>query len=146
MAGIFRTVYLQRTVDPLILDKTWETFNAFVAGAAETELALICACAPSLNRLFGRVFLGASVSSRRSNNSGPESKRSWNREAMKFEPRSELAVKRDGDAEKTDMRFQSKSLFYDQITDGSDNRLDHAVPNSGFAVGSHEQRQFTDAV
>src|ERR1700744_4977878 len=62
VAGIFRTIYLQRAVDPLILDKTWETFNTFVAGTAETEIALICACAPSLNRLFGRVFLGASVS------------------------------------------------------------------------------------
>lgn len=146
MAGVFRTIYLQRAVDPLTLDTTWETFNAFVAGAAEAEIALIYPCAPSLNHLFGRVFRGASVSSRRSNDSGPENKRNWNIGAMQSEPRSELAVKHDGDAEKTNMRFQSQSLFYDQITGGSDNGLDHAVPNSGFAVGSHERRQFTGAV
>jgi hypothetical protein len=60
-AGIARTVYLAAGVDPYQSDKTWIAFNGYVAGLAEANLGLICACAPSLNRLSGRYFGSASV-------------------------------------------------------------------------------------
>ena len=51
IAGIVRTIYLVRieTNDP---DKSWNGFNVFVAGIAELNLGIICACAPSLKYLF----------------------------------------------------------------------------------------------
>ena len=66
-AGIARTIYLSSTVDPLQPDKTWIGFNAYVAGLAEANLGFICACAPSLNRLFGRFFRSPSVNGSKDN-------------------------------------------------------------------------------
>jgi hypothetical protein len=61
-AGIVRTVYLSQAVDPKYWDKTWIGFNSFVAGLAEANLGFICACAPSLNSLFGRYFASSPLS------------------------------------------------------------------------------------
>jgi hypothetical protein len=60
-------------------DKTWVGFNGYVAGLAEANLGFICACAPSLNRLFGRYFGDSSVNGSNYNtnsNSGRRSEKS----------------------------------------------------------------------
>ena len=62
-AGIARTVYLAAGVDPYQADKTWIAFDGYVAGLLEANLGFICACAPSLNRLFGCFFGASSVNS-----------------------------------------------------------------------------------
>jgi len=54
IAGIVRTAYLSQ-VQSLSVDKTWLGFNVFVAGIAEGNLGIICACAPSLKSCF-RVY------------------------------------------------------------------------------------------
>jgi hypothetical protein len=38
------------------LDKPWLSYNAFAAGVAEVNVAIICACAPSLKSFFGNFF------------------------------------------------------------------------------------------
>jgi hypothetical protein len=54
-AGIARTVYLGR-VQGTQLDKTWFAFDVFLASVAECNVAIICACAPSLKFLFSKYF------------------------------------------------------------------------------------------
>jgi hypothetical protein len=56
IAGILRTIYLaqmQRSSDD---DKTWIGFNTVVAGIAEGNIGIVCACAPSLHHVFKRFF------------------------------------------------------------------------------------------
>lgn len=55
IAGIVRTVYLVKAEGPDI-DKTWNTFNAIVAGKTEGDFGIICACAPSLRSCFKYHF------------------------------------------------------------------------------------------
>ena len=55
--GCVRTVFLGRAQE-LMVDKFWLAFNVFVASVAECNLAIVCACAPSLKALFGRYFRG----------------------------------------------------------------------------------------
>ena len=55
VAGIVRTVYLSK-VESDDIDKTWNSFNVFVAGMAEENVAIICACAPSLKSCFRNFF------------------------------------------------------------------------------------------
>ena len=38
------------------MDKTWLGFNTFVAGIAEGNIGIVCACIPSLKRFFGQWF------------------------------------------------------------------------------------------
>lgn len=54
-AGIARTIYLSR-VQAEMYDKSWFAFNIFVASIAECNVAIACACAPSLKTIFGRFF------------------------------------------------------------------------------------------
>jgi hypothetical protein len=55
VAGIVRTVYLAK-IESDDIDKTWNSFNLFVAGMAEGDLAIICASAPSLKSCFRNFF------------------------------------------------------------------------------------------
>lgn len=54
-AGIARTIYLGRAQAELY-DKSYAAFNIFVASIAECNVAIACACAPSLKTIFGRFF------------------------------------------------------------------------------------------
>jgi hypothetical protein len=62
IAGIVRTVYLSQ-VQSSNFDKTWLGFNVFAAGIAEGNVAIVCACAPSLKSCF-RGFFHDAMSSR----------------------------------------------------------------------------------
>jgi hypothetical protein len=55
VAGIVRTVYLG-IVKSNRVDKTWLTFNVFVAAMAEENIAIVCACAPSIKSFFRSYF------------------------------------------------------------------------------------------
>ena len=44
---------MQRSSDN---DKTWIGFNTVVAGIAEGNIGIVCACAPSLHHVFKRFF------------------------------------------------------------------------------------------
>jgi len=55
IAGIIRTVYVRR-VQGIQGDKSWLGFTAFAAGIAESNLAIVCACAPSLKSVCGKFF------------------------------------------------------------------------------------------
>ncbi|RDI88319.1 hypothetical protein Vi05172_g1937 [Venturia inaequalis] len=59
-AGIARTIYLDRA-QAEVYDKSWLTFNIFVASIAECNVGIACACAPSMKTLFGRFFRDVSV-------------------------------------------------------------------------------------
>jgi len=72
-AGIVRTIYLGHA-QAEALDKSWIAFPAFAGAIAESNIAIICACAPSLRFLFGKFF--RNVSSR--SNQSKESKDSSN--------------------------------------------------------------------
>jgi hypothetical protein len=54
-AGCVRTYYLVR-VESSDIDKTWNGFNVFVAGIAELNLGIMCACAPSVHHFFKDFF------------------------------------------------------------------------------------------
>jgi hypothetical protein len=53
-AGIARTYYLGRI--QVEVDKYWYAFEVEAASIAEVNIAIICACAPSLNSIAGRFF------------------------------------------------------------------------------------------
>lgn len=53
--GIARTIFLHRSQAETI-DKGYVSYNALAAGTAECNVAIVCACAPSLKMLFGRYF------------------------------------------------------------------------------------------
>jgi hypothetical protein len=59
------------------MDKTWLGFNTFVAGIAEGNIGIVCACIPSLRRFFGQWFrdrsTGAGAVSEGGSGSGFES-------------------------------------------------------------------------
>ena len=54
-AGGVRTYYLSKA-ESLIADKTWILFTVWIASIVECNVAVICACAPSLNFVFGKFF------------------------------------------------------------------------------------------
>lgn len=56
IAGIVRTVFLSQDLGSNNIDKSWLGFNVFVAGIAESNVAIVCACAPSLKSLFRTYF------------------------------------------------------------------------------------------
>jgi hypothetical protein len=70
-AGIARTIYLVK-VQANVLDKTWYAFDVCASGVAECNIAIVCACAPSLKAVTGRFFanLSSLASSKHSNGSG----------------------------------------------------------------------------
>src|SRR4051812_12327040 len=48
-------------------DKTWIGFNTVVAGIAEGNIGIICACAPSIHHYFRRFFVaGTTIAGSRS--------------------------------------------------------------------------------
>ncbi|KAF2434915.1 hypothetical protein EJ08DRAFT_438029 [Tothia fuscella] len=51
IAGIIRTVYVRRLEGDSI-DKTWLLSSVFIAGIAECNIGIVCACAPSLTSYF----------------------------------------------------------------------------------------------
>jgi hypothetical protein len=55
IAGIVRTIFLCQ-VDSSNPDKTWLGFTVIAAGTIEGNLAIICACAPSLRSCFRNFF------------------------------------------------------------------------------------------
>jgi hypothetical protein len=92
-------------------DKTWVAFNGYVAGLAEANLGFICACAPSLNRLFGRFFRGLSLNGSRHNtdsNSGPKRSEISPR-IMQLEQHNESLGAVD-ELEEVEIRFYGKSF------------------------------------
>ena len=54
-AGVVRTYYLSQAEEP-IADKSWILFTVWIASIVECNVAVICACAPSLNFVFGKFF------------------------------------------------------------------------------------------
>lgn len=54
-AGIARTVYMWKI--HYVADQTWTGHTLFAWSIVETELAIICACAPSLRAFFRRYLL-----------------------------------------------------------------------------------------
>jgi hypothetical protein len=55
IVGGIRTYHLSEATK-LRVDKTWMVFNVWVASIAEGNLAIMCACAPSLKGIFGKYF------------------------------------------------------------------------------------------
>src|ERR1700753_1151806 len=54
LAGCIRTFYLGKAEGTA--DKSWYVFDAYVASIAEMNIAVICACAPSLKSVTGQFF------------------------------------------------------------------------------------------
>jgi hypothetical protein len=85
IAGIVRTYYLGKA-EGSNPDKTWIAFNVFVAGIAEGNVAIICACAPSLKSFFGVFFRDhmpkLKLSALRSGGSDSKNKRSAETDMM----------------------------------------------------------------
>lgn len=54
-AGIVRTYYISRALFQTY-DETWDGYPAWISGAIELDLGLICACAPALRTLFSTYF------------------------------------------------------------------------------------------
>jgi hypothetical protein len=119
-AGIARTVYLSEAVDPKQWDKTWIGFNSFVAGLAEANLGFICACAPSLNRLFGKFFASSSVHDSKhdaDSNSGLRRSEKSPR-IMQGEQHSD-SLGAGGEVEDLEMRLYSKPLDMFDVDDAT---------------------------
>lgn len=57
-AGIVRTIFLTKILDGKSFDLSWIGFETFAAAFAETQIGIICACAPSLKSIFARYFKG----------------------------------------------------------------------------------------
>jgi hypothetical protein len=57
---------MQRSSDD---DKTWIGFNTVVAGIAEGNIGIVCACAPSLHHVFKRFF-GSEITTTGSRSTG----------------------------------------------------------------------------
>jgi hypothetical protein len=72
-AGIVRTFYLSQLEGFDDLDKTWLGFNTFVAGIAEGNIGIVCACVPSLKRFFGQWFRDKSTGAGSGSEGGSES-------------------------------------------------------------------------
>jgi hypothetical protein len=68
VAGIVRTIFLGQVYSSNP-DKTWLGFTVIVAGTIEGNLAIICACAPSLRSCF-RNFFRNNFSTKSSNTVG----------------------------------------------------------------------------
>src|ERR1700761_3120289 len=54
VAGCVRTFYLSKAEGTQ--DKSWYVFDVYVASIAEMNIAIICACAPSLKSVTGQFF------------------------------------------------------------------------------------------
>jgi hypothetical protein len=91
-AGIVRTIYLSRLEGFADLDKTWLGFNTFVAGIAEGNIGIVCACVPSLKRFFGQWFrdgsTGAGSGSEGGSGTGSESNGRGKKPLMSATPHS----------------------------------------------------------
>lgn len=69
-AGIVRTFYLGKATGAEF-DKTWYGFDVYAASVAECNIAIICACAPSLKSITGRFFHSmGSIGSNKNTGSG----------------------------------------------------------------------------
>jgi hypothetical protein len=53
--SVFRLMYLVRAAQPNA-DRTWNAFNALIAGKTEGDIGIICACAPCLHVFFKHFF------------------------------------------------------------------------------------------
>jgi hypothetical protein len=80
-AGIARTIFLGK-VQAELLDKSWVAFEVYVASIAECNVAIICACAPSLKAFFGRFFSDVATKYGSRLNSGKNSKQSSNQDSV----------------------------------------------------------------
>jgi hypothetical protein len=82
VAGTFRAVYVSRALTDGV-DMSWLSYNALAAGIAESNLAVICACAPSLKSLlsnfFRDQFTKSGNSERRYGSSGHSGNRNFGR-------------------------------------------------------------------
>jgi hypothetical protein len=58
IAGIIRTIYVWKVTDETY-DETWVGYTMWLWTAVESDLAIICACAPALKPFFRR-YLGGS--------------------------------------------------------------------------------------
>src|ERR1700753_2930756 len=54
LAGCIRTFYLGKAEGTA--DKSWYVFDTYIASIAEMNVAIICACAPSLKSVTGQFF------------------------------------------------------------------------------------------
>lgn len=66
-AGSLRTYYTYLALTSKLGDLTWYQYPAFLAAAVENDLAIICACIPTLRPLVRPIFAlmkGSSVTSR----------------------------------------------------------------------------------
>lgn len=130
-AGIVRTVYLAEAVDPKHWDKTWIGFNSFVAGLAEANLGFICACAPSLNRLFGQFFASSSVHGSKydaDSNSGLRRSEKSPR-IMQYEQHSD-SLGAGNEVEDLEMRLYSKPLDMFDVDDVATNTSNAGISNA----------------
>lgn len=144
VCGGLRTFYLYQA--EISLDKTWAAYNTFVLSIAEANIGIICACAPSLNRLFGRFFSGRSTQNRNhSDNSGSSGPRNdMNSGSVESEPHSdETAVMEEN--EEREMRFYGKSFYLDQVTNPSNDGAEYHAPTTGshFRVSPHDAGNVT---
>ena len=67
--GIARTFYLGKVTSPEF-DKTWYGFDVYAWSVAECNVAIMCACAPSLKSITGRFFRSTSGRSGSNNDTG----------------------------------------------------------------------------
>jgi hypothetical protein len=126
IAGILRTIYLaqmQRSSDD---DKTWIGFNTVVAGIAEGNIGIVCACAPSLHHFFRRFFgaISTTVGSRSTTGQYPSFVSPSSGSRSNPEPSAsrtpQMASKRwaDDEAEPIEAyEWQQKSQFVDDKAD-----------------------------
>jgi hypothetical protein len=130
-AGIARTVYLSWAVDPSRWDKTWIGFNSYVAGLAEANFGFICACAPSLNGLFGRFFASSPIDSdqyKTDSDSGlKRSDRSL--QAMQSEHHDE-SLGAIEESEEVEMRFYGKPVDAFHVDDVAPNTTNSGIRNN----------------
>jgi len=57
-AGIVRTYFTWKVFNNKQGDQTWEEYPAFLGATVENNLAIICACAPTIRPLFPHFFGG----------------------------------------------------------------------------------------
>jgi hypothetical protein len=97
-------------------------FNGYVAGLAEANLGFICACAPSLNRLFGPFFAGSSVNSNgySANSNSVQKGSEKSPRIMQSEQHSQSSRAVD-EPEDLEMRLYSKPLDVDDVAANTSN-------------------------
>jgi hypothetical protein len=114
-AGGVRTYYLSKAEEP-IADKSWILFTVWISSIVECNVAVICACAPSLNFVFGKFFRDvASVVS------GSKDGSSWNSNSRNR--RSPGGLKGSQDSEETG-RTSPETALIQQLSLGAKGTLE----------------------